>query len=139
MGLIYADIELVSADDVALIRRGYLEESELKSETVRALVDSGAYTLCINENIKNQLDLKKVDEMEAELANGRIERVDIVGPVIIKYLNRRSTVDAAVLPGDSEVLLGCIPLEDMDLILDPKEEALVLPKGRKYLAKKKIK
>ncbi len=37
MGLIYANIELVNADDVALIRRGYLNESELRSETVRAL------------------------------------------------------------------------------------------------------
>ena len=116
-----------------------LQEDKVRSVKVKALVDSGAYTLWINENIKNQLGLCKVDEMDAERANGKLEKVDIAGPIVIKLLTRRTTVDAAVLPGDSEVLLGCIPLEDMDLLIDSREEMLKLPPDRKYLAKKKIK
>ena len=139
MGLVYADIEIINAEDIAVYNRGYIKKEEVRSEKLRSLVDSGAYTLCINESIKNQLGLRKVDEMEAELANGKIEKVDVVGPIVIKFLNRRTTVDAAVLPGDSEILLGCIPLEDMDVVIDPKEGTLTLPRGRKYLAKKKIK
>ena len=139
MGLVYADIEIINAEDIAVYNRGYIKKEEVRSEKLRSLVDSGAYTLCINESIKNQLGLRKVDEMEAELANGKIEKIDVVGPIVIKFLNRRTTVDAAVLPGDSEILLGCIPLEDMDVVIDPKEGRLTLPPGRKYLAKKKIK
>ncbi len=138
-GLIYSDIELVSMEDVAVFDRGYIEKDKIRSCKVRALVDSGAYTLCINQSIKDQLGLRKQESMDAELANGQIEKVDMVGPVKIKIFNRISVCNAAVLPGDSEVLLGCIPLEDMDLILDPKEETLRLPEDRKYLARKKIK
>ena len=139
MGLIYSNIELINAGDVEVAHRGYIKEADIRSLNVKALVDSGAYTLCINESIKDQLGLRKVEEMDAELANGTIEKIDVVGPIIVKIFNRTSHCKAAVFPGETEVLLGCIPLEDMDLILDPKEETLRLPADRKYLAKKKIK
>ncbi len=139
MGLIYTDIELINAEDIGVAHRGYIKETEIRSLNVKALVDSGVYTLCINQSIKDQLGLRKVEEMDAELANGLIQKVDMVGPVTIRIFNRISNCNAAVMPGEAEVLLGCIPLEDMDLILDPKEETLKLPEDRKYLAKKKIK
>ncbi|MBT4836799.1 MAG: hypothetical protein HON94_05585 [Methylococcales bacterium] len=139
MGLIYADIELVSAGDVELARRGYIQKNEIKKETVSALVDSGAYMMCINEHIKAQLDLPVIDTMEAELADGTLKKMDVVGPVIINFKNRTTSCNAAVLPGESEVLLGAIPMEDMDVVLVPKLQTIdVNPKSR-YLAKKRIK
>jgi len=139
MGLIYAEIELISSDDIALFRKGYIKEGEIKKLTVKALVDNGALMLCINENIKNQLNLSKVDEMNAELANGRIEKVDIVGPVDVRFKNRSTTCRAAVFPGDIEVLLGSIPMEDMDVILIPKEKTIDVNPESPYIAKKKMK
>jgi hypothetical protein len=61
MGLIYADIELVRSDDLALQRAGYLQEHPVCRLRVKALVDSGAYMLAINENIRLQLNLAKLD------------------------------------------------------------------------------
>ena len=139
MGLIYAEIELISSDDIALFRKGYIKEGEIKKVTVKALVDNGALMLCINENIKNQLNLSKLDEMNAELANGRIEKVDIVGPVDVRFKNRSTTCRAAVFPGDTEVLLGSIPMEDMDVILIPKEKTIDVNPESPYIAKKKMK
>ena len=139
MGSVYADIEIVSAEDLALARKGYIKQDNVKSETVRALVDSGAYMLCINEHIRAQLDLATVSSMEAELADGTIKTVDVVGPVVINFSNRTTSCNAAVLPGESEVLLGAIPLEDLDVVIDPKLQTLTLPKDRPYLAKKTIK
>nr|VFK52211.1 MAG: hypothetical protein BECKTC1821D_GA0114238_11573 [Candidatus Kentron sp. TC]VFK60163.1 MAG: hypothetical protein BECKTC1821F_GA0114240_10424 [Candidatus Kentron sp. TC] len=55
MGLIYADVELFNVDDKALARRGYLPEAEVRRLGARALVDSGAYMLSINEETKTQL------------------------------------------------------------------------------------
>ena len=52
MGLIYAEVELVNADDVALAKRSIIGEEEIKHMRVKMLVDSGAYNLCINENIQ---------------------------------------------------------------------------------------
>ena len=139
MGLIYADIELVSGEDLVLHRLGQIQESQIKKIKTKALVDSGAYLLAINENIKNQLDLKKVDEQEMELANGKIEKVEIVGPIDIRFENRRCNCDAVVLPANSEVLLGAIPMEDLDVIIEPKSQTMVVNPESPYLAKKKMK
>jgi len=43
-------------------------------------------------------------------------------------------VDALVVPGNAEVLLGAIPLEGMDVLIDPNKQELVLPPTRPYIA-----
>ena len=139
MGLIYAELELVSAGDVELARRGYVSKEAIKRETVSALVDSGAYMMCINEHLKNQLDLPVVDTMEAELADGTLQIMEVVGPLIVNFKNRTTSCNAAVLPGESEVLLGAIPMEDMDVVLVPKLQTIDVNPKSKFMAKKKIK
>src|SRR5262245_13501557 len=100
MELVYAEIELISGDDLVLQRRGFLPQEEVKSIKVNALVDSGAYMLVINEHIKEQLDLSFIEEQVFRLADESELRADIVGPVEVKFENRSTTVRAAVLPGD---------------------------------------
>ena len=94
MGLVYAEIELIRSDDLALWRAGYLEENQIRRIHVKALVDSGAYMLTINENIRLQLDLRKLGEQIAELADGTKKLLDVVGPVEIRFENRRATARA---------------------------------------------
>ncbi len=139
MGLVHANIELVSADDLALARRGYLEQDQIKRMNISALVDSSAYMLSINEEIKLQLGLAVLDEMEAELADGSVRKVEIAGPVEVRFKNRRTTVDAAVLPGATEVLLGAIPMEDMDVLIDSRQQQLIVNPAHPYMAKKSMK
>ena len=139
MGLIYAELELISAGDVELARRGYIKKEDIKKEMVTALIDSGAYMMCINEHIQSQLDLMQIDVMEAELADGSIQKMPVVGPLIINFKNRTTSCNAVVLPGESEVLLGAIPMEDMDVVLVPKLQTIDVNPHSKYIAKKKIK
>ena len=126
MGYVYADIELISTDDLALHRRGFLPESEIKRMRITALVDSGAHTLVVNEHIRQQLDLPVLGETTARFANETEVRVEIVGPVEIRFENRATTVRALMLPGNAEPLLGVIPIEDMDVVIDPKQQRLVV-------------
>ena len=126
MGITYAEIELISGDDVVLHRRGYIQEDQIKSVKVRALVDSGSSMLAITEAVKNQLNLLKLDERQAELADGSIVRLEIVGPVEIRFENRITTVRAMVVPNSNVVLLGAIPMQDMDVLIDPKREQLIV-------------
>lgn len=77
------------------------------------------YMLAINESIKLQLDLPKLEEQIAELADGSKLKLEIVGPVEVRFENRSTTCRAMVLSGDTEVLLGAIPVEDMDVLIDP--------------------
>jgi clan AA aspartic protease len=139
MGLIYSDIELINSDDLALVRRGYLKENEVRKMKVNALVDSGAMMLSVNETIKVQLGLSILDRQMRELADGSKQSFEIVGPVDIRFANRQTTVRAVVLPGDTEPLLGSIPMEDMDVLIDPRGQRLIVNPSNPYLAKKSLK
>jgi predicted aspartyl protease len=85
------------------------------------------------------LGLSKVDTQMIELADGSYQTKDVVGPIEIRFENRRANVDAIVLSGDSEVLLGAIPMEDLDVTVNPKEQKLIVNPSSPYIAKKKMK
>jgi clan AA aspartic protease len=139
MGLVHAEIELVSVDDLALHRRGLLPKDDIRALKVRALVDSGAYMLAINENVKTQLGLPVIDRQVAELADGSQVALEVVGPVEVRFENRRVSADAMVLPGNAEVLLGSIPLEGMDVVIDPKQQKLLVNPATPYMPKLSLK
>jgi clan AA aspartic protease len=126
MGLIKTNIELLNSYDIISHRKGNISEEQIKKITVEALVDSGAYMLCINENILHQLALEIIDTRPAVLADGSIRDLNVAGPIDIKFENRRTVTQALVLPGDSQVLLGSIPMEDMDVIIEPKKQRLIV-------------
>lgn len=92
--------------------------AELSGVEVDALVDTGAVHLCIPEHVRIQLKLEAIEEKEVTLADGSKRLVPYVGPIEIKFKNRTGFAGALVL-GD-RVLLGAIPMEDMDLIVIPK-------------------
>ena len=139
MGLIYAEIDLLNGGDVYLHRKNLIEEDEIRQIKVTALVDSGAYMLSINENIKTQLDLPVIENQLVTLADESTLEVEIVGPVEVNFENRSTTVRAVVLPGDAEVLLGAIPREDMDVLIDPRQQKLVVNPKHPYIANKYLK
>ena len=89
---------------------------------VDALADSGAVHLCIPAHIQLQLGLEEVGKKEATLADGSKTLVSYVGPVELHFKNRVGFAGALVM-GD-QVLLGAIPMEDMDLVVIPKTRTL---------------
>lgn len=92
--------------------------ADLAAVEVVALVDTGALHLCIPEHVRIQLKLEAIDEKEVTLADGSKQLVPYVGPIEIKFKNRIGFAGALVL--GTQVLLGAIPMEDMDLIVIPK-------------------
>ena len=139
MGLVYAEIELINGGDLELARRNMLDPEDIKRMSVEMLVDSGSYYMCINETVKEQLDLSIIEKRKGQLANGQIVEYDVVGPIEVKFKNRRCHVDAMVLPGDSEMLLGAIPMEDMDVLIHPLRQELVVNPEHPYYVKMKMK
>jgi clan AA aspartic protease len=97
---------------------------KLKVLNTKAMVDTGALMLCIPEHVSLQLKLEKNSEREITTADGRRQRVPYVGPIEVAFENRSCFVGALVL-GD-EVLLGAVPMEDMDLIISPSHRKLVV-------------
>jgi clan AA aspartic protease len=139
MGLVYADIELINGEDIVLARRHIIGEEEIKRMNINMLVDTGSYYLCINETIQEQLSLPVIEKRKAQLANGTVEEYEVVGPIELRFKNRRCNVDAMVLKGDNEPLLGAIPMEDMDVLLHPLRQELIVNPEHPYFAQMKLK
>ena len=89
---------------------------------VEAMADSGAVHLCIPEHTSIQLQLEEIDKKEVTLADGSRKLVSYVGPVEIRFKNRVGFAGALIM-GD-QVLLGAIPMEDMDLVIIPRTRML---------------
>lgn len=106
MGHVYADIEL-----------GNPRRPDLAAMRVRALADTGALLLCIPEHVARQLNLEQESTRQVTVADGRQIRAAYVGPLKVTFGRRFCYVGALVF-GD-EVLLGAVPMEDMDLVVNP--------------------
>ncbi len=126
MGYVHAEIELTSCEDKTLARNFIIGEDEIRNIRVTMLVDSGAYMMCINENIQSVLQLPFIEYRTYQLANGEWDSREVVGPIHVKFANRQAICSALVLPEDSEPLLGAIPMEEMDVLIHPKRQELVV-------------
>ncbi len=107
MGLVYSNIILSNP-----------VKPELKSIEVRCLVDTGSTYLCIPQHLATQLQIKEIETREATLSDGSSKTVPYAGPIKINFETRTCFVGTLIL-GD-EVLLGAVPMEDMDLVVQPK-------------------
>jgi clan AA aspartic protease len=105
---------------------------ELQPVEVDALADSGAVHLCIPPHVQIQLELEEITRKEATLADGSRKLVPYVGPVELHFKNRVGFTGALVM-GD-EVLLGTIPMEDLDLVIIPKTRTLDVNPGSPNIA-----
>jgi len=92
---------------------------ELRPAEVEALADTGSVFLIIPEHIRIQLALEEHDQKDVTLADGSRKKFPYVGPIETRFKNRSAFVGAIVM-GD-QVLLGAIPMEDMDLVVTPQD------------------
>ena len=139
MGLTYANITLLNSIDDGMAKRGILPSEKVRKAEVRALVDTGAYMMTITEELRSELGLDFDRHATVELADGQQTQCDLVGPIKIDFKTRSTTCLALVLPGATEVLLGAIPLEGMDVIIDPNKQELALPPDRPNIARTIVK
>ena len=135
MSTIYTDITLKNATDVENAASGHVKDHQIRQTTARALVDTGAWTLVINETIREKLGLRKLETKTGTLADGSVTEYCIAGPVKVIWKNRNTNCDAIVLPDADDILLGAIPLEAMDLIVHPRTEEVVGAHGDEELHK----
>jgi clan AA aspartic protease len=107
MGLVYSEIALSNP-----------VKPELAPLRIKCLVDTGSTYLVIPQHIATQLQLSTLETREATTADGGSHTVPYAGPVKISFENRNCFTGTLIM-GD-EVLLGAVPMEDMDLVVMPK-------------------
>ena len=113
MGMIRAEIEL-----------GNPTKPDLKPLTVEALVETGAMTICIPEHVAVQLGLETIETREVTAADEKSHLVPYVGPLRVRF-EKRTCFTGALVIGET-VLLGAVPMEDMDLVVSPAAETIVV-------------
>ncbi len=113
MGTTYADLSLSNPVNL-----------DIGPVKVTALVDTGALHLCIPQHVAIQLELRELEQREVTLADGGRRLVPYVGPIEVRFEKRHCFVGAIVM-GD-ETLLGAIPMEDMDLVIEPSHRKVTV-------------
>ncbi len=113
MGLIQAKIQLSNPKD-----------RNIKPIHTSSLVDTGSLHLCIPERIATELRLEELYKREVITADGAKHLVPYMGPITVEFENRGCFTGALVF-GD-EVLLGAVPMEDMDVLISPSKQALIV-------------
>ena len=99
------------------IRLSNPSDPSVRAMEVQALVDTGAQFLCLPPEIADELKVPTESMRRAVVANGTREDCRYVGPVRVQFENRRCLVGALVM--GTEVLLGAMPMQDMDLVIAP--------------------
>lgn len=103
------------------------------------LVDTDAYMMGITETVQEQLNLPFIEKRKAILGDGSIREFDVVGPITVKFKNRTATCSARVLAGSNESLLGAIPMEEMDVLIHPLRQELIVNPEHPYYAQLSLK
>jgi len=122
MSIVHTELTLKNEIDSAFAEKGYIKEDEIRQMTVNAIVDTGAWTLVINDETRDKLGLRDKGYGEATLADGQKTEYPLAGPLEVWWKNRHMICEALVIPDAPDVLLGAWILEGLDLTINPKRE-----------------
>lgn len=123
MGAVHVKVKLTNAIDEALVNRGLLAPGLLREYETQGLVDTGAVSLVIPALMVEQLGLRIRGQRVAQYANGSEEAVGVTEPIIIECEGRETVAEALVV--GNEVLIGQVILEQLDLLVDCKNQRLI--------------
>jgi clan AA aspartic protease len=122
MSVISTEITLINEGDTIKAEEGLIKADVVRQLTVQAIVDTGAWTMVINEETREKLGLRYRGYGDATFADGEKGTYKMAGPLEIRWKNRRHVCEALVLPHSTDILLGSNPLEGMDLTVNPLRE-----------------
>jgi len=124
MGKVMEKITLTNSYDEEKVESGYWRPEQVRSIEIEALVDTGATMLILPADVVARLGLKEQGRRKVVYANGKDDEIPWIGGVRLTILGREMIASALVVPAGATALIGQIPLEELDLIVDPKSHAL---------------
>jgi predicted aspartyl protease len=125
MGRVLTPVTIYNLHDLFEVRQGRMtQENARKIEVPNALVDTGATSLCLTPSLIKQLGLVKRAEKRTLTAAG-IANVNLYDTVRIEIMGRDAACDPIEVPEGNPVLVGQIPLEAMDWVVDMRDHRLI--------------
>jgi clan AA aspartic protease len=125
MSIVKTKITLRNSVDVGIAKRGLITEDQIRTLTVEAVADTGAWTLVIDEDTCQKLGLELKGPEPGVLADGSTIIYQITDGVEVHWKNRQTVCPALVVPGADDILFGALPMEGMDLLVHPRKEEVV--------------
>lgn len=124
MGRVMPKIKLRNNTDYLNAHAGLVPIESVRTVEIEALVDTGATMLVIPENVRAALGIELEGTRRVRYANGQVAEIGWVTGVRLEILGREMSCDALVETAGTTVLVGQIPLEALDLVVDPKSREL---------------
>ena len=124
MGKVTVQITLRNWDDIAMLALGKRKAGprELKAE---ALVDTGATKFYLRPSVIKALGLRQIGEGKSQTMSNRLEKRRIFSPVELEIQGRSGRFDVVEVPEELPNIVGQIPLEDMDWVVDLRNRKLI--------------
>ena len=124
MGRTFVEVEVENYDDIVLRDLAARPDREVRKQQVRALVDTGCALLCLHKSTIEKLGLRIARSAPVRTANGPVTR-GIYRVAQITILGRQYIAEVMEIPDDVPDLVGYIPLENLDLVVDPKTNQVI--------------
>ena len=124
MGKVMEKIRLTNTYDENRVESGDWKPEQVRSLEIEALVDTRATMLILPADVVARLGLKEQGRRRVVYADGHEDEIPWIGGVRLTLLGREMIASALVVPAGTTALIGQIPLEELDLIVDPKSRAL---------------
>jgi predicted aspartyl protease len=118
------EVELANNDDLVAVRRGILGPDKVHRLNADGWVDSGATRMVLPESVAHKLGLSPTGKVHVTYANGRSAIRDTVQGVYVEIMGRHGVFSASLEPRRKTVLIGAIVLEELDFLIDPRNERL---------------
>jgi len=134
------NLKLWNSADLDNAASGLINPEDVRQQEVEAMVDTGATTVVIPIDVCRRLGLRSFRTTQVELADGSLCEMTYFRSVWIEILGRGMTCDALAAPEGTTPLIGQIPLEGLDLVVDPRSREVrpnpAHPDGPLYYAKR---
>ena len=124
MGRVTVEVELTNAEDLVGVKMKVLTPDKVRRVKVPGVVDTGATYLVLPRSVAKQLGVPLAGTVKVQYADRRKGTRQLVENVRVDLLGRHSNFTAVVEPRRTDVLLGAIVLEALDLLVDCRTQTL---------------
>src|SRR2546427_12643603 len=124
MGRVTTPIKVENWLDAELLALGTRKEKPRTVET-EALVDPGAVKFYLRSSVIQQLGLRPIGEIRSRTMSARSESRKVFAPVSLEIQGRTGRFDVVEVPDSLPNIIGQIPLEDLDWVVDCRNQKLI--------------
>jgi predicted aspartyl protease len=125
VGKVIVSAKIENVFDLYEVSRGQIADDRVRRiEVVDAIVDTGATLLGMPKRLIEQLGIEQIRTGRARTTMG-LSTFGIFGPVRLTIQDRACSVDVSEVAADCPVLIGYVPLELLDFVVNPKGQSLI--------------